>query len=246
MKDNLEVLLVEDEVLIAENMRLTLEELGFEVAAVCNSYEETAAFLNTEQSFDIAIFDINLGKGYEKGGLQLAKIQAEKQKKPFLFITAYNDYETIKVAAALKPSNYLIKPVNPASIFAALQTAIENHSNNENAQKPADTDDKPPYFFNKHGNKIVKIYWKDVFIMESIKNYVRIRTFGSTTEYLVRGSLLQLQNVMIPPYLKHVFGKASRSILVNVNAIEGFKGEEIVTAHGNIPSTKLYIKDLCK
>lgn len=245
MKDKLEILLVEDELLIAENMRITLEELGYDVVGVCNSFEETIDFFSN-YAFDIALFDINLGPGHDKGGLELASILSKTSRKPFIFLTAYNDFETIKSAAALKPSNYLIKPVNPASIFAAIQTAIENFSNHLEPQNPIESDEKPPYFFNKNGNKIVKIFWKDIFIMESIKNYVRIKTFHNPTEYLIRGSLQQVQNFMIPPYLKSIFGKASRSILINVNAIQGFRGDEIITAQGSISSSKAYIKELCK
>lgn len=83
MENKIKLLIVEDEALIAENIRFMVEDLGFEVVDICHNYENAFNSL-IKNSFDIALLDINLGG--EKTGFDVA-IQINKilPRKPIIF-----------------------------------------------------------------------------------------------------------------------------------------------------------------
>ena len=73
MDDKATILIVEDEMLIAENLKYTLEDLGFAVSGIaCNAGEVTDIL--TDQQPDLVLLDINLGtQSPGNNGLALAR-----------------------------------------------------------------------------------------------------------------------------------------------------------------------------
>ncbi len=59
MSDKIKVLVVEDEAIIAENLKLSLEDLGFDVVDTCYTYDEAINAMDNLK-FDLALLDINL------------------------------------------------------------------------------------------------------------------------------------------------------------------------------------------
>ena len=150
----LNLLVVEDEALIAENLRLTLEDLGYAVLATCYTYAEARQAFAPGHRPDLVLLDINLGSpDPAHTGLALAQqLRDRPDGPPFIFLTAYNDLDTIRQATRLQPSGYLIKPVNGAALFAAIQTAIERTGTQQPAPCPLPPRAAPPapdFFFVK-------------------------------------------------------------------------------------------------
>jgi two-component system, LytTR family, response regulator LytT len=245
MDSKIKIWIIEDEALIAQNLQFTLEDLGYEVLGQSYDYESGMEAIENE-NFDLLLLDINLGGKREENGLAIAKSLREIKELPFIFLTAYNDKDTIMTAAALRPSAYIIKPANAATLFAAVQTAIENHSTKQTAAMPGETSVTPDFFFSKIGTKIHKIYWKDVAKLESTKNYVSIRTFNSTIEYLIRGSLVQVTQNMIPSALQKDFLRVSRAVFLQRSAIKSLGFDSVQSVFGEIESTEETIRELCK
>lgn len=238
--------IIEDEAIIAQNLQFTLEDLGYEVIGQSYDYESGMDAI-THGDFDLLMLDINLNSpnpGHD--GLAIAAQLREKKDVPFLFLTAYDDRDTIKKAAQLRPSAYLIKPVNTAALFAAVQTAIENHREAKTAAMPHEKPDVPDFFFSKIGTKLHKVHWKDVAKMESVKNYVSIKTTGSTSEFLIRGSLVQVMQNMVPPGLHHDFFKVNRATIVHRSTIIALHIDSVDTAFGMLESTEDTIRELRK
>lgn len=203
------IIIIEDEAIIAENLKFTLEDLGFNVVSISYNFEDAAIQLN-ELSYDLALLDINLNGSPEKNGIELSKL-VQKKNKPFIYLTAYNDVETINLAAKSKPSAYLIKPINPTMLFAAIQITLDHDDNTKT--------DQPDYFFSKIGNKINKVWWHEVGVMESIKNYVIIKTIDSKKEYLIRSSLAFVMQNMLPKKYQSDFIKINRALLIHNSQI---------------------------
>lgn len=112
------VLVVEDESLIAEMLKMMLEELGHKVAVV---YHRKKAFdLIEKDQFDFAILDINIEGGME--GIEIARKLNEK-KTPFMYLTSYADKTTLDAAMSTIPGAYLIKPFTQDELYAALSVA---------------------------------------------------------------------------------------------------------------------------
>ena len=84
-ENKIKLLIVEDDLLIADNLKTILEDMGFDVAEPCCEYEEAIAILE-QKAFDIALLDIDLNG--KDDGIKLGKIINTKYHFPFIFLTA--------------------------------------------------------------------------------------------------------------------------------------------------------------
>lgn len=127
----LKILVVDDEVIIADNLCLTLKKLGYEPLEPALSYGEALKKIENH-TIDLAIMDINLKT--KKTGVDIAKIIREKLDIPVVFLTAYSDNKTLGQAKLVNPDGYIVKPYEAASVFASIEIAISNHSEKSTQQ----------------------------------------------------------------------------------------------------------------
>jgi DNA-binding LytR/AlgR family response regulator len=246
MESKIKIWIIEDEAIIAQNLQWTLEDMGYEVAGQSYDFDSGLAAISDEY-FDVLLLDINLNSSdIRQDGLALATRLREQKDGPFIFLTAYDDKDTITKAAQLRPSAYLIKPVNAATLFAAVQTAIENHRESRPAAMPREKHEAPDFFFSKIGAKLHKVFWKDVAKMESVKNYVSIKTTLSSSEYLIRGSLVQVLQNMVPPGFQQDFFKINRATILHRSAILALHFDRVDSTFGVLESTEETVRELRK
>lgn len=119
------IIIVEDEFFAANHLRKLVISLNFEVVGVFHSGEELLE--RADWNFDCAIVDIFLSK--ELTGLDIA-IELNKHSKPFIFLTANQDRETLQNAALLNPSAYLNKPFKSNDVAAALTILVQRLKSN--------------------------------------------------------------------------------------------------------------------
>ena len=233
--DIINILVVEDEALIAQKIKMQLEDFGYSITAVCYSHEAAEKAI-AENIFDVLITDINLGNGTDsKSGLQLALLVKQTKDCPIIFLTAFSDKETIKKATALSPSAYLVKPVNAVNLFAAVQLAVDNFINKS---KSVETEvENIEYFFVKLGRKYIKVFWKDVYHLQAIKNYVKITTTENRNGFLVNGSLQQVLQNMLPKAYKNIFIKINRAEVISKNIVIKIDNTCVETIYGNFTIT---------
>jgi len=118
------VLVVEDEPIVAEDIRESLEERGFLVVGVAYNSVDALRILN-QQKVDIALLDISLAHRLE--GIDLAHQINEKHPMPFVFLTALSDQATLKAVKATLPMGYLVKPFKPEDLYMALEMGLVNY-----------------------------------------------------------------------------------------------------------------------
>jgi CheY-like chemotaxis protein len=238
MENDIDILIIEDEALIAETIRMQLEDFGYNICNVCYKYE-TAIQAIEKANYDLVITDINLGNGIDdKSGLTLMNEMKRIKKCPFIFLTAFSDRDTLKKATSLYPSAYLVKPVNTANLFAAIQLAVENYQNTKSPEY--DTNDQesvPDYFFVKSGTKLVKVFWNDVYYMESVKNYVRIKSTSHNSDLLIRASLQQFLKSTLPENFRKLFVKINRSTAIAKSIILKINTDTVETQYGIFEKT---------
>ena len=244
MNEKIRITIIEDEALISESLKYTLEDLGYDVVNLCYNYNDALKTIH-ENKADLYIIDINLGYGQDKGGLMLAE-HINLIKKPFIFLTAYSDNDTILNATHLRPNGYLIKPAKPASIFAGIQTAIENHQSKESEKTTQIQSVNPDYFFVKIGIRKHKLQWSNVYCLEAGKNYVKLHLFHTNAEYPIRGTLSFVSEELIPQVLKQDFIRINRSICINRNFITSYNVHEICCKTKCFENTKYSMAELQK
>ena len=120
-----DVLIVEDEAIIAETLKTMLETIGHRCIGIKSSIDEARLAIDTHK-FDLAILDINIAGDHE--GIELGK-RCNELNKPFMFLTSYSDTETILMAKDSKPGAYIIKPFTQQEIFANIEITMLNQSN---------------------------------------------------------------------------------------------------------------------
>lgn len=115
---SLSVLVVEDEVLIADYIAGVLEEAGHRVAAIADSVDAALAVLERAPA-DVAVLDVRL-KG-DADGVELAAELRRRFHMPFLFISGSGDPATLRRMTAVQPLAFLQKPFRPDQLLAALR-----------------------------------------------------------------------------------------------------------------------------
>ena len=130
------VLVVEDEGLIAEELRERLVRMGMVVAGVAASAEEAIAFAN-EMEPTLVLMDIRL-KG-RTDGISAAATIRKRHQIPVIFITAHSDPVTVERAKQVDPAGYLIKPFTEQELIVAIQMALHRHSTEQIARRLVDT-----------------------------------------------------------------------------------------------------------
>jgi CheY-like chemotaxis protein len=122
------ILVVEDESIIAMDLRVTLSRLGYEVSSVVNN--ALSAIQKAEQDKpDIILMDIMLGGSLD--GIEAAKIISYNHSTPIVYITALRDEETMRRANSLDQYLFLMKPYTEND----LKLAIENMLNARTVSK---------------------------------------------------------------------------------------------------------------
>jgi len=114
----LKLLIVEDETLVAISLRKSLVRLGYEVGEIAATGEQAIQFAR-EQTPDAILMDIRLlGK---MDGIEAARQIGSFLPAPIIFTTGYSDPDLKARAMALKPTAYLVKPIDARQINDILE-----------------------------------------------------------------------------------------------------------------------------
>jgi AmiR/NasT family two-component response regulator len=114
------ILIADDEAIIRLGLKTMLQEMGHQVITAMNGRE--AIQMAARQAPDLAILDIKMPY---TDGLQAARVISRERPMPILILTAFSDSELIDKATDLPIQGYLIKPVQPAELSAAISVAAK-------------------------------------------------------------------------------------------------------------------------
>jgi len=114
------ILVVEDEPLVAECLEDWLRQLGYEVALAPDGTQALTAAGDLHP--DLVLMDIRLGAGLD--GISLARLIRDTTSVPVVFLTGISDLDTLKRAASLAPSGYLLKPFTEEQVAASVRLAL--------------------------------------------------------------------------------------------------------------------------
>jgi DNA-binding NtrC family response regulator len=129
----MKILIVEDEFIVANDLRLMLQKAGYTVAGIASSVVQARKLIESKQP-DWVLIDIIL-KG-DLTGIDLAR-ELMTQRMPFLFISANTNQEILEAAKTTNPYGFLVKPFREKDLLVMLDIAFFRHEMEAKQQQPA-------------------------------------------------------------------------------------------------------------
>lgn len=216
MMESLKVLIVEDELIAAVDLKETLELAGHKVTAIARNVEETTkAVIQTLP--DIVLMDINLN-GSKGDGVFIAKELKKKYSFPIIFLTGDQDKETFKRAKETLPSAYILKPFKPNELPYQVELAYYHFKNQSSPINPKLADD----IYLPSSKGLTKINKNDVIYLKANGSYVNVFLKNESESLLFSMNLGYLAQ-----FFPENFHQISRSYVINLNYIENIDSQKI-------------------
>lgn len=211
----MKVIIVEDELLIAEQLEDVLTANDCTVIGVADNLEKASNLLKLKPDF--VFLDIQLKNN--ENGIDFGNTLNQKGI-PFIYITANTEVETLKEAVKTNPISYISKPFKSNDVIAALELIRLKHQ-----MKPKIT--------LKLANKNVNVFLDDILFCEAKGSYTEIVT--KQHRYTKRINLKDFLN-----HLESNFVRVHRSFVVNKNQITYKTATSVFFNTLEIPVSKLY------
>ncbi|MBE9210247.1 response regulator [Nostoc sp. LEGE 06077] len=122
--EQVRILVVEDEVIVARTIANQLNQLGYTVIGTASS-GQIAIAKALESRPELVLMDVIL-KG-EMDGITAASQIREQLDIPVIFLTAYGDSNTVQRAKTTQPFGYVIKPFTPKDLHIAIEMGLLKH-----------------------------------------------------------------------------------------------------------------------
>lgn len=119
------ILIVEDDRIVARDIRQQLQAMGHAVAGIAADGEQALALARSANA-DLVLMDIRLAGPMD--GIQAARLIREHCDVPIIFLTAYADDETLRRAHQTEPFGYLLKPFESSQLRTVVEMAIYKHA----------------------------------------------------------------------------------------------------------------------
>lgn len=118
------ILLVEDERIVAEDIRATLESCGYSVTGIAASSQDALELIRCARP-DVVLMDIILRGSVD--GIETARSIRQLFGLPVVFLTSHADQATLRRATLTEPFGYLLKPFEDRELFSAVELALHRH-----------------------------------------------------------------------------------------------------------------------
>ncbi len=220
------ILIVEDNYLVAEDLKQSLEKNNFNVVAIVDNAEEAIIALKTF-AVDLVLIDIVING--KISGIELAEIIHLNYQIPFIYVTSNSDKKTISKALVHKPKSYIIKPFTEIDIFTNVQLALDSKKEVVTQTNQTDTTS----MMIKVDCNFVKIKFDALLFVKAEGNYLKFET--QEKEYVTRMKLKECSDLM-PSF----FVQIHKSYIVNTNFITFFNAKLVHVAHAKLPVGRAY------
>jgi DNA-binding LytR/AlgR family response regulator len=238
----IKILIVEDEMIIAANISLQLNKLGYEINGIVARGEEVMPSIR-ENKPDIILLDIQL-KG-KLDGIETAKLMQKEFEIPVIFLTSNTDDIYFNRAKAVKPYAFISKPFKKLDLQYAIELAVNRIINEDKIENNDINSSNLPIvlsdrIFVKNNEKMIKIFINDIYYIEADRNYCRI--FSKEKEHLLVMTLKDIDEKLPKEY----FLRIHRSYIINLSQVDEVGGSHVVISKKAIPLSKILRAELLK
>lgn len=124
------ILIVEDEFIVANNLRLVLQQAGYTVVGIAASVDEARVIIK-DHAIDLVLLDIHL-KG-KLTGIDLAR-QLREENIAFVYLSANANQSILEEAKATQPYGFLVKPYREKDVLVTLDIARYRHAHSQESK----------------------------------------------------------------------------------------------------------------
>jgi DNA-binding LytR/AlgR family response regulator len=219
------ILIVEDEVLIAEHIKDYLISLGAGTEIMLTYDIKTAAEALHSFKPELALLDMQLENPID--GIELSSLIDKTYKIPYIFITANADTMMVKEALQTNAAAYLTKPFKKADLFAAVKIALKS-------KEPA----KEENLVVRDSGSTLFIPVNEIIYIESNGNYIDIHT---KKQKIISRQSLEWAEEQLP---EHLFLRVHRSFIINVSAVSKSNSKTVYIGEIEIAVSRTYAAKL--
>lgn len=123
-ESKVKILVAEDENIIAIDIKLTLQKIGYSVTSIVKTGEKAIDQAGIDEP-DLILMDISLAGILD--GIEAADIISRKFNFPVVYLTALTDEETLQRARVTEPFGYLLKPFDERALHTTIEMALYKH-----------------------------------------------------------------------------------------------------------------------
>ncbi len=242
------ILIVEDESIVAKDIQHSLKKLGYTVVEICSNGEDAIRIVE-ELKPSLVLMDIML-KG-EMTGIEAASHIREKYNIPVIYLTAYADESTLSKAKVSEPYGYIIKPFKEIDLHTSIEMAIYKHEKETDLKKERDflysivenkeSKDKDMIFV-KSNSRQVKVKSEDIYFVEALKDYVVVNT--ENAKFTIHSTMKEIEKKLSA----QDFIRVHRSFIVRIDKIVAIETPNLILEKDkkSIPIGGSYKDDISK
>ncbi|MGB3221704.1 MAG: response regulator [Desulforhopalus sp.] len=130
--DQKSILIVEDEFIVAENLRRKLEQHGYNVVGVVAT-GKAALKMSIEHRPHLILMDIQLQGSLD--GIQTTETIQSRYDVPVVYLTAHSDQATLTRAKLSGPLGYILKPYEDRELLTQIELALYRHQTDKKMQE---------------------------------------------------------------------------------------------------------------
>jgi two-component system, LytTR family, response regulator LytT len=220
------ILIVEDELLIADHISRILINAGYTSSSYVATVDEAVRAIESERP-DIVLTDIMLNG--DKTGIDLGALLHGKYRIPFVYITSHSSPEMLARVKSTYPNAYLVKPFKKEDLIVAIELALFNAGSKE-------TDN---CLLVKDGHAMAQIPHDEILWLEADGNYTQLHT-SSNKRRLLRNVINEL-HMQLP---QNDFIRIHRSFVVNRKRISEYTSTHAVVNDTKLPVGRTYRESL--
>ena len=240
---DLKILIVEDQIFVAENLRESFEEMGYINVECAYDFKEGKEKFDKLKS-DVILLDIELND--EAGdGIDLAQYYKSKGNPIIIFLTGTRKEELSNKALDMEPDNFLIKPYSSNQIEKAIELAIRKRGKKKVPKEEGNASiiqTSKERLLIKDGRTYLCFNISEIAYLKSDDNTIDLYSRGK--KKVLFGYLRDIEKCVDHDDLRRVH----RSHMINIRLIESITFDHLVIRNGDefveIPIGPAYRKNL--
>lgn len=230
-----QIMVVEDEELMADKMEMQIEKLGHQLFAHVDNSEDALAALEKGMP-DLILMDIQISGAYD--GIELTDMIHQNYSIPVIFISSQYDDNTFRRITRTNPIAFITKPFSDIQLQRTIEMAfLKLEQESPPSFELSEPDGKEPsaeFIFVKNRKRLEKIRIQDIFFLEADGRYCRIQLVDR--KFLIR---MSLKEVSLKLDLEN-FIQTHRSFIVNIDKIKTLDLEDnlVVLENMSVPISR--------